>query len=538
MFFGHPNLLAYAALFLFIPVTLALYARLSATKATIVAMLAGVLFLPEVLAIDPPLLPPMDKTSITAAWALVGCLWKARRQLVRARPLRGIDGLFVLLLLCNVGTALTNPDPLVTGPIVRPGLVLYDAVALGIKDTLAIYLPFLLGRAMVTQRRDLHTLLSALLSFGLVYACLALVEIRLSPQLHNWLYGYHQMDFSMAIRFGGYRPMIFMQTGLAVGMFMLAVTLAAIALRRTGNARARTVVFLAVVLVLCKSTGAILYALVVLPVAAFVRRPRARLPAALALLTLLYPLLRTTDTFPTDTLVEQAERINEERALSLWFRFDQEFQLLQRALERPYFGWGGYNRNRHFDPETGEDLSVTDGDWTIQIGTRGLVGFVALYGLLTVPVLLTWRRLRRIRSRDDRLRLCTLALITALWVVDLLPNGLFHCLPFFFAGALYGLLHGIADTSARQEGPAGPPRRRRTEAEVTGVQELEALEDVSYGQREAMRIEVAQRRVGLSRAREALRHLRIGLACLRVDRLRVARARLCEQLALGVRRAA
>jgi hypothetical protein len=458
VFFGHPNPLAYAALFLFIPLTLALYARLPATKATVVTMLSGVLFLPEVLAVDPPLLPPMDKTSITAFWAFVGCLWKARGKLASARPMRGVDGLFVALLLFNVGTSLTNSDVLVTGPVVRQGLVLYDAVALGIKDTLAIYLPFLLGRAMLTRQRDLLMLLNALVTFGVVYACLALVEVRFSPQLHNWLYGYHQMDFSMAIRFGGYRPMIFMQTGLAVGMFMLVALLAALVLRRTGRVKTRTVWFLGVVLVLCKSTGAIIYALLVVPLVALVRRPRAHVPALFALLTLLYPLLRTTDTFPTDTLVEQAERINEERALSLWFRFDQEFQLLQRALERPYFGWGGYNRNRHFDPETGEDLSVTDGDWTIQIGCRGLLGFAALYGLLTVPTLLTARRLRRVPSRDDRLRLAVLALITSLLVVDLLPNGLFHCLPFFLSGAIYGLLTGLSST-----GPAGssPPRRER-----------------------------------------------------------------------------
>jgi hypothetical protein len=253
--------------------------------------------------------------------------------------------------------------------------------------------------------------------------------------------------------------MIFMQTGLAVGMFMLAATIAAIVLHRTGRVKARTVYFLGVVLVLCKSTGAIIYALAVLPVVALVKRPRARLPAFLALLTLLYPALRTTDTFPTDALVAQAEKLNEERALSLWFRFDQEYQLLQRALEQPYFGWGGYNRNRHFDPVTGEDLSVTDGDWAIQIGSRGLLGFVAVYGLLTVPVVLTWRRIKRIRVRSDRQRLAALALLTSLLVVDLLPNGLFHCLPFFLSGALFGLLHGLG--SAGRAAPEAPRRRRR-----------------------------------------------------------------------------
>lgn len=497
MFFGHPNPFAYAALFLFIPLTLWFYSRMPATKATLVTVLGGVLFLPEVLAVDPPLLPPMDKTSITAFWAFAGCMWKARGDVRRARPFRGIDLLFVLLLLCNVGTAVTNQFPLISGPIVRQGLTLYDSFALGIKDTLAIYLPFLLGRAMFTDRRDLRTLLNGLVVGGVVYALLALIEIRFSPQLHNWLYGYHQMDFSMAMRFGGYRPMIFMQTGLAVGMFLLAATIAAIVLHRTGNVRVRTVWFLGVVLVLCKSTGAIIYALVVLPVVALVKFPRARLPAFLALLTLLYPVLRTTDTFPTDSLVEQAEKINEERALSLWFRFDQEYQLLQRALEQPLFGWGGYNRNRHFDPVTGEDLSVTDGDWAIQIGSRGLVGFTAVYGLLTVPVVLTFRRIKRVRRRQDRQRLAALALITSLLVVDLLPNGLFHCLPFFLSGALFGLLQGLSDK--RQSAPATPRRRRRggRQREVDAVDPIDEQADLEAHDEERYRPAHGVRGIGL-----------------------------------------
>jgi hypothetical protein len=144
MFFGHPNPLAYAALFLFIPLTLWFYSRMPATKATLMTVLGACCFC-RGAGHRPPLLPPMDKTSITAFWAFVGCLWKARADVRRARPFRGIDLFFVLLLLCNVGTAVTNQFPLISGPVVRQGLTLYDSLALGIKDTLAIYLPFLLA---------------------------------------------------------------------------------------------------------------------------------------------------------------------------------------------------------------------------------------------------------------------------------------------------------------------------------------------------------------------------------------------------------
>ncbi|HEY8426813.1 MAG TPA: hypothetical protein VIL20_00500, partial [Sandaracinaceae bacterium] len=265
MILGEPNIFAYLALFLWVPVTLVLFIRLRPPMATMASILGGVMLLPESISIDPPALPPMDKLSVTAFWAFLGCLWKAPDRLREARPFRGLDALFLVVVAGNVGTALTNSDPLVTGPVVRPGLTLYDAFAHGVKDLLSLYLPFFLARAMLRTRRDLHDLMRVLVVCGVVYAIFALVEIRMSPQLHNWIYGYHQYDFSMTMRFGGYRPMIFMLTGLATAMFVLSTTLAAWARWRAGVGGAAVSLFLTAVLILCKSTGAIVYAFAVVP---------------------------------------------------------------------------------------------------------------------------------------------------------------------------------------------------------------------------------------------------------------------------------
>lgn len=451
MLIGEPNLFAYLALFLWVPGTLFAFSRLRPPLATMVCVLSGVMFLPEQLAVDPPLLPPMEKLSITGVWAFIGCLWKARDRIIEARPLRGLDALFLLVLIGNFGTAMTNADPLVTGPVTRQGLTLYDAFAGSVKDVLSLYLPFLLGRAMLRTRQDLLDFMLVLTICGIVYATLALIEIRLSPQLHRWVYGYHQGDFSMTMRFGGYRPMIFMEHGLATAMFVLSATLAAWTRWRTGAIKPWVPLFLTTVLILCKSTGAIVYAMFVIPVVALTRRPRMWLATVLAGMVILFPLLRGTGVFPTDTLVEWAHIISEDRALSLWFRFDQEDQLLERARERLVFGWGPYSRNRIYDPETGEDLSITDGDWMIQLGTRGLMGFIGLYGILALSVVLAQRRLKKISSRRDRVLLAGLGLVSALQTVDLLPNGLFHFLPFFFAGAVSGLTEGLALAAAREK---------------------------------------------------------------------------------------
>ena len=65
-----------------------------------------------------------------------------------------------------------------------------------------------------------HNLAIGLFIGGLVYVPLCWLEVQLSPQLHRWLYGKHQHAFIQQMRDGGYRPMVFMQHGLMVGMWM------------------------------------------------------------------------------------------------------------------------------------------------------------------------------------------------------------------------------------------------------------------------------------------------------------------------------
>ena len=83
-----------------------------------------------------------------------------------------------------------------------------------------------------------------------------------------------------------------------------------------------------------------------------------------------------------------AEAIDPARAPSLAYRFLNEDILLEHARDKPLFGWGSWNRHRVFDPETGQATTTTDGAWVILIGTRGWVGYLAIFGLLAAPVIL------------------------------------------------------------------------------------------------------------------------------------------------------
>ena len=61
-----------------------------------------------------------------------------------------------------------------------------------------------------------RTLLISIFIGGLLYVPLCLFEIRMSPQLHKLVYGFHQHIFAQTFRFEGWRPTVFLQHGLAV----------------------------------------------------------------------------------------------------------------------------------------------------------------------------------------------------------------------------------------------------------------------------------------------------------------------------------
>jgi hypothetical protein len=153
---------------------------------------------------------------------------------------------------------------------------------------------------------------------------------------------------------------------------------------------------------------------------------------------LFYPMLRYADLVPVNSMIDAAAVISQDRADSLKTRFDNEQQLLERASHRFLFGWGRWGRSRVYEEETGRDISLTDGHWVVTIGQFGLFGFVAEFGLLTLPVFRAASALRFTKSMQDRIFLAALALILAISVVDQLPNSTLNSWTWLAAGALLG----------------------------------------------------------------------------------------------------
>jgi hypothetical protein len=436
------SLFAYVALILFVPLSGIVFMILRPPAAVAAILIGATLFLPEHVEFDAPLVPPMGKVTIPGLCALVGVLVTSRSRIFGTLPQRYVLGLSGALLVANVFTTLTNRDPLVYGSTFIQGLTLHDAISDTVRITLSAVIPFVLGYTLIRSRQDLVDLLRVLVIAALIYVPFILIELRMSPQFHRWVYGFHQHEFQQTIRSGGYRPMVFMHHGLALANFMFAGLLSATVLAKlrvsiVGFPAWIPALILGVILVLSKSMAALLYGLVAVPIVLLWRpRSQIRLAVFLALVVLAYPALRSTGAFPTQTLVDLSARVAQDRADSLGLRFWHEDQLVKKAGERPLFGWGGFGRNRIYDAE-GVDRSVTDGAWIGTYGSGGAAGFVCIFGLLTIPVFLARRALRRLEGPECAL-LATIALLVGFGGVDLLPNGLFSALPLFFAGALGG----------------------------------------------------------------------------------------------------
>jgi hypothetical protein len=453
------NAFAYAALLAWIPVSILAFRSFRPALAASLVLLGGMLFLPDDVAFDAPAVPPLGKDNITTLCLLAGAMLSCRDRLAKARPGRGPDLLILGLIASGIVTAALNTDRPVYGGHVATPMSLYDSVSMGIRSFLRFGLPFFLGRALFRSSRDLRELLTLLAAAGLLYSLLALIEVRLSPQLHNWIYGFHPNPFRLSKRTGGgFRPMVFMPGGIALGIFFASSTLAAATLWkarlpifRVGSGLASG--YLLGILVLCRSLAALVYSAALVPLI-MLCRPRQLAGIALLLCALIasYPVIRATGLFPTGTLVDLARSYDEQRAVSLAFRFDNEDQILAKARERLLFGWGSFGRNQVRSEETGAQRSTSDGFWIIILSSRGLVGWACVFGLLLLPPVFACRRLGRIPSRRDQVLVVGLVMIVVMRSLDMLPNGFYTSLPLFLAGTLLGVIPSLTRKGQRSRG--------------------------------------------------------------------------------------
>ena len=437
-----PTWFAYVMLFAWPIVALWLYRTRPIGQATIWTILGAYMLLPAGLYYKIQMIPGFDKSSISNFAALFGCIFVAGRRIRIFDQNVMVKVLISVFIFSPFVTSVLNTDPVVFETMTLPGLGYYEGLSAALNQFL-ILIPFFLGQQLFRNSEDTIEIMRCLIIAALVYSLPMLVEVVLSPQLHNWIYGYHPHQFAQQMRGGGFRPVVFMGHGLLVAFFAMTATVAAAAYWRSGTRLWRlppfgVLSFLSAVLVMCKTLGAFFYGVVLVPLVCLTR-PRIQLWAALALtvVALSYPLLRSVDLVPTSAMLDVVKSISEDRAASLGTRLTNEEQLMEHASQRFLFGWGRFGRNRVHN-DYGDDTSITDGAWILTIGQFGLIGFLAEFGLLALPVFRAASVVRNTKSTRDGIFLAALSLIVAINIFDLLPNAGLIPWTWLLAGALLG----------------------------------------------------------------------------------------------------
>lgn len=432
-------------------VVLVLFKRLTPAAATAAAIIGGYLLLPTRGGWDWPLIPVLDKHTLTAlaallaAYAATAGAQRLPEAQSRIRPgwlprSRIGLGLSAMLVGGAVMTAVQNGAPMAYELRILRGLSVYDGISDALRLGLSL-IPLLLARKFLAHPEGQRLLLAALAIAGLLYSLPALYEVRMSPQLNRMVYGYFPHQWLQHIRGGGFRPIVFLDHGLWLGIFLSMATVAVAVLSRISAKRRRLhllgLAWLAMTLVLSKNFGALAIALVLVP-CVLLMPARIQLLAAMALsmAVLAYPALRGAGLVPTGAILSLVEQVRPDRAASLRYRFTNEQLLLDKANQKALFGWGSSGRNRAYD-ERGRDLAATDGGWVLAIGSGGWVRYFSQMGLMALPILLLALNRRRYQIDAATAGLC---LVLAANMLDLVPNDTLTPLTWLVTGALLGRL--------------------------------------------------------------------------------------------------
>ena len=445
-------------------ISVCLFKFLGGRRGLIYSVMIGFLFLPPNYFLFLPVVPKYGSGTAIAAGLALSYLffrnnWHAELgdTTRRSHLLGGLMIVLVVLYFINPFLVfLTNREGLSFGPKIIQGLGLSDVLKM-IWNAAATIIPFLLGWRLLAREEDHRLLLRVLVILMFGYSLLALFEVRMSPQLNQWVYGYFPHDWLQHLRGGSFRPVVFLGHGLVLGFHLFWATLAcAILVRGTDSIGRMTylagVLWFVMVLLFSKNLGSVLLAVLFLPTVFLLGSGmQIRVAAIIAVLFLSYPIVRSANLLPIDSFTSIVRSISPDRTRSFETRLRNEQLLLERAQQKPLAGWGGYARSRIHN-EAGSDISLVDGAWIGRLGTRGWSGYVSFFGMFTLPMvwLLILRRRKPVPTVTSGL-----ALMVGAILIELVPNATLSSVGLVAAGALTGFVLKESTTRNEKEAPDG-----------------------------------------------------------------------------------
>jgi hypothetical protein len=407
--------------------------------AAVYVVVGGVMFLPT-YSFPIPVLQDYDKIMAIAVSLLIGHLSCGARRRYKAK-FEAID--VFILVWCTfspLATSLTN------------GLGLYDGLTNMLQNSISWGVFYFVGRKYFGDPASLRKIMMAMVIGALIYLPLILYEIRMSPQLSRIVYGFFPHSFLQHIRYGGYRPIVFMEHGLMVALWSGVAAVSAFWLwrsRAVTSIKKVPMILITVILVgetfLCKSSGAIV--LMGAGIALFLIIWKTKSPAIINILMALtygYIAVRATNLLPiSDVNKFLSKYFNQERVDSFFWRLREEDLFGAKTRQQPLFGWGQFGRGWPLDPATGKkSINFIDAFWLLNFNTYGLVGLASSFlaicaGPMRMIKAFSNRRVAASAEGRERFADCiALSLIIALFLVDCISNAMFNPVYILATGAL------------------------------------------------------------------------------------------------------
>jgi hypothetical protein len=349
------------------------------TQSLCVGMWAGWLFLPQVI-VDLPGLTLNKIAVVTIVTAFAAAMLPGNnRGGVRFTVLD------IPLWIFLSSTCLSS---------ISNGLGSYDGFATALKFFISFGIPWYIGKVVFSSSENRNVLIRTSILAGLVYVPFCLFEMKMAPILHTTIYGYgargargENLEMT-ALRFGLWRPSVFMTYGLQTALMMGVLSAFAFWMARTSRAAIFSGIrnwqvagILGLTTVFCVSSGAIILTAVSWGIVGLTSIHLRRVVIASVLVVLVsYPIYRMTNIGALEIEISQLNNEADKRKASLQTRIHSEDVLLERWLTRPLLGstaWYYHQVSESVPP---------DSMWILMLTKFGLLGWGSWILLLTAPV--------------------------------------------------------------------------------------------------------------------------------------------------------
>jgi hypothetical protein len=445
---------------------IAAFPRFPAHRVIIFAFVGGELFLPVVKRLpgfdmpEPFRVGPLfmlTKINVISLSCLFAVLIHDSQKLLGFRP-RWFD---VPMMLWCIAPALSDA---------LNGEAINDIYGQTRDQILQWGVPYLLGRLYLTGIAQFRDLAMAIMIGALVYAPFCVIEMLRGPYWHERIYGYFQHDLNQMEREGGIRPMVFMEHGLELGLWMSLAAMVGFWMWRTGAIRhlswnagsppvpmiwVATALFMLAVVV--KSSGALILGMFGIATYYVVRWVRLIVVmAALMAIPTLFIGARISDALNTKQAAGYLEKnFGKERAQSVMFRFENEDKLIPRTLQQPWFGWGDIGQGLKVVKKRWEAAVVPDSQWIITFNFYGYFGLLTLHlGMLLPSLLIAGQYSPQKRLDPEFAAVAVLAIFIPIFMLDCLLNAMINPVYILTVGGLASIaaIRPAAEPEAMEEG--------------------------------------------------------------------------------------